>query len=348
VAEDKTFKVGVLGTGWVAGAHIDTFSKIDGCEVVAVSSRDKQRAADRIAELGISAEPYDNVDALLGHDGLDIVVICTPHPNHPAETIAAANAGKHIVIEKPVSLNREDLAKMVKAVNAAGVQTSVCFELHWNGMFAAMKKHIEAGKLGKLFYGEASYFHGIGPWYGQWNWNTKKAMGGDALLTAGCHALDALIWLMDSPVVEVSAMSNTSPDNPLEYEYDTNSIAILKFANGALGKVATSIESRHPYLFPVLVQGDKGALWNNQIATVESEGAMSSGWSQFEGALPDSGDVNDHPYAGQLQYFVDCIRNGERPHNDLAAASHVHEVIFAINKSIATGQVAAVPKTPWT
>ena len=75
---------------------------------------------------------------------------------------------------------------------------------------------------------------------------------------------------------------------------------------------------------------------------------MSTGWQQFDGALPDSGDVNDHPYMGQLQYFVDCIRNGERPHNDLNAAAHVHEVIYAINESIATGNVAQVQSTPGT
>ena len=322
-------KVGILGTGWVAGAHIDNFGNIDGCEVVAVHSRDKARAAAKIASHNVpNATAYDDFEAFLAHDGLDIVVICTPHPNHPQETIAAARAGKHIVIEKPVAMTREDLAAMRTAVNEAGVTTSVCFELRWIGLFQNIKALISQGLLGELFYGETSYFHGIGPWYPQYPWNIKKEMGGDCFLTAGCHALDGLIWLMDSQVTEVSAMQATSPSNPLEYEYDTNCVAILRFANGAIGKVATSIECRQPYLFPVLLQGVKGSIWNDQISSIEWPGLKAGQWAQIPAAMPDSGDVDDHPYHGQLQYFVDCIRNGERPHNDL---------MFAIDEASRTG-----------
>ena len=341
----KSFGVGIVGTGWVAGAHIDTFKKIPGCEVVAVTSRELDRAKKKIKEHKLdNATPYDDLKRFLKHDGLDIVVICTPHPNHPAETIAAAEAGKHIVIEKPVALDRASLRKMVDAVKRAKVQTSVCFEVRWIGVFRNIKAMLAQGLLGNVFYGECSYFHGIGPWYGQWSWNIKKEMGGDALLTAGCHALDALIWCMGSEVVEVAGMSNTSPKNPLKYEYDPNSVAILRFASGALGKVATSIECRQPYLFPVLFQGDKGSIWNDQISTLDWPGTPKDRWAKIPAALPDSGDVNDHPYIGQLEYFVDCIRNNERPHNDLKASAHVHEVVFAIDEAIRTKRVVKVPK----
>ncbi len=346
----KTLGVGVLGTGWVAGAHIENFKNIEGCEVVAINSRKLGRAADKIAEHGLTgtATPYANLDKFLAHDGLDIVVICTPHPNHPAETIAAAKAGKHIVIEKPVALNRADLKKMVAAVNKAGVITSVCFELRWIGLFKNIKAIIDKGMLGNLFYGETAYFHGIGPWYKQYQWNIKKKVGGDALLTAGCHALDSLIWLMGANVTEVSAMSNTSPKNPLKYEYDANSVAILKFDNGAIGKVATSVECRQPYLFPVLLQGDKGSVWNDQLATLDLPGTPKENWAKIPAALPDSGDVDDHPYAGQLEYFVDCILKNKQPHNDLNNAAHVHEVIFAINDAIKSRKAVKVKKTPGT
>ncbi|MBI1371376.1 MAG: gfo/Idh/MocA family oxidoreductase [Phycisphaera sp.] len=347
MAKDKTLSIGVIGTGWVAGAHIDNFKKIPGCEITAVCSRKRSSAEAKIEAHDLRhAEAFNNVDRFLAHDPLDVVVICTPHPNHPAETIAAARAGKHIVIEKPVSLNRDDLRKMVAAVNKAKVKTSVCFELRWIGLFKNIKAVVDQGLLGNLFYGEASYFHGIGPWYGQWSWNIKKKMGGDALLTAGCHALDGLIYLMGSPVVEVSAMANTSPKNPLQYEYDPNSVALLKFANGAIGKVATSIECRQPYLFPVLLQGDKGSVWNDQVSTTEWPGLH--GWAKLPAAMPDSGDVDDHPYLGQLEYFVDCIRKNKTPHNDLNNAAHVHEVVFAINEAIKTRKAVKVKKTPGT
>ena len=147
----KRYNVGIIGYGWVAGAHIDTFKKIPGCEVVAVTSRELDRAKKKIREHGISnAAPYDDLKQFLKHDGLDIVVICTPHPNHPAETIAAAEAGKHIVIEKPVAIDRASLRKMVDAVKRAKVQTSVCFEVRWIGVFRNIKAMLSQGLLGNV------------------------------------------------------------------------------------------------------------------------------------------------------------------------------------------------------
>ncbi|MHC5064038.1 MAG: Gfo/Idh/MocA family protein [Planctomycetota bacterium] len=331
----RTLGVGILGTGWVAGAHIENFKAIDGCEVLAVNSRRKSRAREKIAEHGLAAATgYADLEEFLAHPGLDIVVICTPHPNHPAETIAAAKAGKHIVIEKPVAMDRASLRKMLAAVKKAGVVTSVCFELRWIGLFENIKALMKQGMIGEPFYGEASYFHGIGPWYPQYPWNRRKAMGGDALLTAGCHALDGLIWLMDSKVEEVSAMGNTSKKNPLRYEYEPNIVAILRFANGAIGKVATSIECRQPYLFPILLQGDKGTIHNDRVSSLNWPGLSKGEWAQIPTSVPDSGDVDDHPYRGQLEYFVDCIRRRRRPHNDLANCAHVHEVMFAIQEAL--------------
>lgn len=349
MSDEPNLGVGILGTGWVAGAHIETFKRVGGCEVVAVLSRKQARAEAKVAEHGLTeAAAYEDLKQFLAHPGLDVVVICTPHPNHPAETIAAAKAGKHLVIEKPVALDAASLREMVAAVNQAGVLTSVCFELRWIGLFKNLKAIIAQGLLGKLFYGECSYFHGIGPWYGQWSWNIKKEIGGDALLTAGCHALDGLIWLMGSRVVEVAAMSNTSPDNPLRYEYDPNSVAILRFENGAIGKVATSIECRQPYLFPVLLQGDQGTAWNDQVSTLQWPGLKAGQWARIPTELPDSGDVSAHPYLPQMQHFVECIRKGRRPDNDLVACSHVHEVMYAIDEAIRTKGTVAVARTPGT
>jgi predicted dehydrogenase len=233
---------------------------------------------------------------------------------------------------------------MVAEVNRAGVFTSVCFELHWIGLFKTIKSLIKKGMVGNIFYGEASYYHGIGPHIPQYQWNIKKRMAGDALLTAGCHALDALIYFMDTSVVEVAAMSNTSPRNPWNFGYDPNSVAILRFANGAIGKVATSIECRQPYLFPILLQGDKGTIWNDRFFSEDIGG--QNGWASIPTNLPESGDAEDHPYRGQFQEFLDCVRKGKNPHNDLTAAAHVHEVIFAIDVAIRTGVRVKVRRTP--
>ena len=338
---DTNYGIGVIGTGWVAGAHIDNFSAINGCEVVAICSRTMENARAKISAHGLkNAAAFDNLQSFLAHPGLDVVVICTPHPSHPQEAIAAARAGKHIVIEKPVALNREDLHKISEAVQSAEVTTSVCFEVRWIGAIMNAKKMIAQDLIGQPFFGSCSYFHGIGPWYGQWAWNIKKEMGGDAMLTAGCHALDTLIYLMDSKVTEVATFGNTSHDNPLQYEYEPNVASILKFENGAIGNVNASIECRQPYEFPLLIQGPKGSIKGNQLSSTEYD---LNDWITFPTSMPDSGDVADHSYPGQLQHFVDCLRDGTRPTNDLAACMHVHEVMYAMDKSMKTGSIVKVP-----
>lgn len=332
----NTIDVGIIGTGWVAGAHVSTLKKIPGVRIVAVSSHAMDRARAKLQEWGLpDAKAYDSRDALLAHPGLTAVSICSAHVDHPASTIAAAQTGKHIIIEKPVALNPSDLQDMRAAVTKAGVKTSVCFELRFMGLFRNIKAMLKQNLIGQVFYGETSYFHGIGPWYAQYSWNIKKEKAGSAVLTAGCHALDSLIWLMDDRVVEVSAMSNTSPSNPLKYEYDPNIVAILRFSRGAIAKVATSIECRQPYLFPVLLQGDKGSIYNDQVSTIDWPGTTYGQWARVPAALPDSGDVDDHSYQAQFEEFVDAIRHNRPVSNDLTSAAHSHEVAFAIDAAAA-------------
>ena len=120
-----------------------------------------------------------------------------------------------------------------KPVAGSTVKVCVCFECRYSSQFLATKSVIDSGLLGKLHYGEIDYYHGIGPWYGQYRWNTKRALGGSALLTAGCHALDALLLCMGSDVDEVTSYATQSA-NPLfsAYEYPTASTTLLKFKIG--------------------------------------------------------------------------------------------------------------------
>ena len=118
----RTFGVGIVSTGWVAGAHAANFKQVPDCQIVAVSSRKKSRAEEFIqAQQLPTAEAYGSFESMLANDRLDIVVIASPHTLHPSQTIAAARAGKHVVNEKPVAINARDLSAMVREVNKAGL-----------------------------------------------------------------------------------------------------------------------------------------------------------------------------------------------------------------------------------
>jgi predicted dehydrogenase len=346
--QDGQLNVGVVATGLVASAHIDNWKQVEGAEVVAVCSRSKQRAQNAIESHGLTqAKAYDDYHALLKHDGLDVVCLCTPHYQHPDETIAAAEAGKHIVIEKPVALNQDDLKRMLKAVQDNGVLTSVCFELQWIGSFRNTKAMVERGDLGELFYAEAGYNHGISreniP--GQFTWGHHRVeTGGSAMLTAGCHAVDAVLHLMNDRAAKVSAFGYTSSVNRSGYEYHPNAVATMQMESGRIGKANVSLEAEGPYHFPTVVQGTDGTVVDQYYYTRQLPAIH--GWNELATDLPASGAPEDHPYKGQFQHFKASIEAGQNPSNDLAAAGHVHDVCYAIDASIAkNGQLVDVETT---
>ncbi len=171
------------------------------------------------------------------------------------------------MIEKPVALNLGGLRELQAAVHAAKVKTVVSFVLRWNPLFETIRAMLADGLIGKLFSAEVDYLHGLGPWYAQYYWNIKKEMAGSSLLTGGCHAADGLRWFVGKKAVEVFAYANTSPDNPLHYEYEANSITLVRFEDGTIGKVASSVESIMPYVFRIQLLGDQGAIRNNEVFT---------------------------------------------------------------------------------
>jgi predicted dehydrogenase len=277
---------------------------------------------------------------MLADPDLDVIDICTPHPFHPAQAIAAARAGKHLIIEKPIGITYEDVVAVRDAVHENGVRACVCFECRYSAHFTMIRSVLDAGLLGEIHFAEVDYYHGIGPWYGQYAWNVKKDFGGTSLLTAGCHALDALLFLMDGQVSEVSSYSTKSSRPAFSaYEYDTTSVTILQFEDGRAGKVTSSIDCMQPYYFHVHLVGSEGSLLDNRFYSAKLPGMVKERWSTLETHLIDSGDVEDHPYEPQFQAFVDSIARDEpMPLTDLDTAFESHRVVFAADRSAAEGR----------
>ena len=338
----KELGVGIIGSGWVAGSHIQAFEANPHTEVRAIVSRDKARAAARAAELKLAhCRPFDRLEEMLASPDIHIVSIATPHHLHVDQGVAAAQAGKHLMLEKPVALDLAGLRKLQAAVRAARVKTVVCFVLRWNPLFETIKAMLKDDVVGPLLYAEVDYFHGLGPQYAQYEWNVKKEIGGSSLLTGGCHAVDGLRWFMGKRAVEVSAYSNFSPDNPLKYEYEPNSVTLVRFEDGTVGKTASSVECVMPYLFNILLLGEKGSVRNNQVFSKRWVG--QTGWATIPTILPDSGDVSHHPFKDQVSHFVDCILSDRESHASLEDAALTHEICFASEISAREKRPVALP-----
>ena len=336
----KKYNVGIIGYGWVASAHIPAINASSQAQVTAVFSSRPLDDAEVSAKHGGKIRCYTNLDEMLADPDLHAVSICSFPYQHTAHVIAAAQAGKHIIVEKPLALSWEDCLAMKRAVDAAGVLTCVCFECRYSSQFLTTKSIIDQGLLGEIHYGEIDYYHGIGPWYGQFRWNTRKDAGGSALLTAGCHALDALLLCMGTEVAEVTSYDTRSTSEVFQpYEYTTTSVTILKFKNGRVGKCAAVVDCFQPYYFHTHLVGSHGSLLDNKFHSMKLTGLNKAAWSNLSMKMLDSGDVSDHPYTTQFQAFFDALDRGQKmPLTSLDDALKTHEILFAADRSAATGQ----------
>lgn len=332
----------ILGTGDVTGGHIRAYQTNAHTEVRAILSRDRERAEAKACEYGLTnCRAYANLDELLKQDDIDLVSVCTPHHLHVEQAVACAQAGKHVVVEKPVALDLASLRKLDREIREANVRSVVSFVLRWNPLFENIRAMLDEGMIGDLFHGEVDYLHGITKKLALYPWVRRREFGGSALLTAGCHAVDALRWFMRQDAVEVFSYANTSPGNPLDYEYEPNSVTLVKFAGGAMGKVATSIESVAPYTFPIVLMGNGGTIRDNRLFTNRWPG--QTGWATIPTILPDSGAVDQHPFVPQIAHFVECIQAGVESHCNVADAVKTHEICLAAEISRIEGRPVSLP-----
>jgi predicted dehydrogenase len=344
----QKYNVAVIGYGWAATAHIGAINATRQARVTDIWSSRPLSSAEVSARHGSPVRVHSDLDAMLADRNIHVVDI-TSYPNqHPEQFVAAARHGKHVIIEKPLAVEWPQVLEMKKAAAEAGIRTCVCLECRFSSQFLATKAVIDAGLVGRLHYGEVDYYHGIGPWYSPYRWNTKREMGGSALLTAGCHALDALLLCVGSEVEDVTSFSAQSA-NPVfsAYEYPTTSATLLRFKNGSVGKCAAVVDCLQPYYFHTHLVGSEGSILDNKFHSQRLAGLNRNQWSELSMKMLDSGDVSDHPYQTQFQAFFDALDAGhDMPLTSFDDAFVTHRVIAAADRSAAEKRPVRISEIP--
>ncbi len=342
--EQRVLGVAVWGAGWVAGEHLRAFRRNPHVEVVAVGSRTVAGARRKLAEVGLSADAvavYDDLDALLANDRVQVVSVCTPNYLHADNVIRAARAGKHLVIEKPPAIDLASLRQMRDAVRAAGVRTIVSFVLRWNPLLRLIKSLREDGTLGEVVFARADYWHQIRPeeWAG-YHWARTREGGGSIMLAGGCHAVDALRHLVGAEVVSVSARHG--PVRPGSgFEWPGTTVALLEFANGALAEASACVEATMPYVFNLEVLGERGSVRGNRLYAERLSGQTD--WAEIPTILPDSGDVTHHPFQEEIDHFVASILADQEAQPNLEDAVRTTAVCLAADLAAAERQTVTLP-----
>lgn len=231
-------RFGILGLGNVAAMHAEALRSVDGGALFACCSRDAQKAAAFAGKYGCRA--YSKLADFLADPELDVVTICTPSGAHLEPALAAARAGKHLLIEKPLEITPARCQKLIDTCRQRRVKLATIFPIRFSESMQAVKAAV--ARLGTLVNASAyvkwyrsQEYYDTGGWRGTW-----KLDGGGCLMNQGIHMVDQLIWCAGD-VAEVSAFASCPTRKRVEVE--TNLVASLKLKNGALGVVEASTEA---------------------------------------------------------------------------------------------------------
>ncbi|WP_262272233.1 Gfo/Idh/MocA family protein [Microvirga yunnanensis] len=225
--------VGIIGAGHFGAVHARAMTEVDEVRLVASCRENADAAAAFAAEHG--GKSYGDWRALLDDPTVDAVLIATPHHLHEEMTIAAAGAGKHILLEKPMATSLAACDAMLAAAEATRVKLMIGHVMHFALPCLRAKEIIDTGVLGAPVLG-SSWMIKLWMESNRRPWHLNHASGGGMLMTAGIHALDRLIWLMGQPVAGVTAMAGTYFH---EQEADDAALMSLRFVDGRIGQVAS-------------------------------------------------------------------------------------------------------------
>jgi predicted dehydrogenase len=348
--------VGLIGCGKVGQIHADALCGLAEAKLTSVCdvSAERVRAfADRYGARG-----YTDVDVLLRESKVEAVLIGTPHPLHAAPAIRAAEAGVHVLVEKPMAATLADCDAMLAAANRTGVLLGAISQRRFYEPVRRIKEAIDAGKIGRPALGvftmyswrEPSYYQSD-PWRGKWD-----TEGGGVLVNQSPHQLDLLRWFM-GPIAEVSGYwANV---NHPSVEVDDTAVAVLRFQNGGLGAIVTSVAQKPGIYTKVHIHGtngasvgvetDRGATFIagmtaiiepplNDLWTIPGEEHLLTAFQTEDRARFTQIDATTHYHRLQIQDFLRAIREGRPPLVTSEDGRAVVELFTAIYRSNREGR----------
>ena len=336
---------GIVGCGMIAGFHAKAISEIEGAQLVACQSRRLEAAEAFATEHGGKA--YADLAAMLADEDVDVVTICTPSGAHLDPAVAAAEAKKHVIVEKPLEVTTERCDSIIEACKKNGVTLSTIFPSRFHDSSILLKQAIEQQRFGTLTLGDAyvkwfrtQEYYDSGQWRGTWELD-----GGGALMNQAIHSVDLLLWLMGN-VAEVSANAATLAHDRIEVEDVVT--ATLKFENGALGVIEATTSAFPGMLKKIEIHGSRGSavieeedikVWQFAEAKPDDQTIIEKYASMTEtgGGAADPAAIGHAAHAKQFADVVNAINNGTQLKIDGAEGRRSVEVILAIYEAAKTG-----------
>jgi len=305
-------------------------------ELVAICDIDTEVLEQCKAEYP-DARTYTDYKEMLKCDDIDAVAVVVPDQIHREISIAALDAGKHVLCEKPLALTREDCKAIIDAANKSDKKFMIGQVSRFAPGFAKAKKMIEDGEIGELFFVESEYAHDYSKIPGRGNnWRLDPLRHG--FLGGGCHAVDLVRWIAGNPT-EVAAFANKKMLTT--WPTDDCTIAIMKFPNNVIGKVFVSTGCKRNYTMRSVFYGSKGTIIvDNKTPHMEVFKTEADCGFTVPVLYPVS--LKDHNTQGELECFTDCILNDKEVEMSAYEGACTVAAALAAVESSKTGEIVTV------
>jgi len=339
------FGFGIVGCGMISQFHARAIADLRGAKLIACCDT-RPESADRFAAAN-GCKSHHTLDEMLADKSVDIVTIATPSGLHMAPAVAAAKAGKHVIVEKPLEVTLKKCDQIIRECEKNGVQLATIFPSRFHDSSVKLKRAVDGNRFGRITMGDAyvkwfrtQQYYDSGAWRGTWALD-----GGGALMNQAVHSIDLLAWLM-GPVKEVCAQTALLAHERIEVE-DT-AVATLRFANGALGVIEATTAAYPGYLKRIEIHGSEGTAvleeedlktWDfarpakqDQAILADMQKSRSTG-----GGASDPAAIGHHGHAKLFADMLLAIRKQRPPAIDGHEGRRSVEIIQAIYKSAESG-----------
>ncbi|MGB2717751.1 MAG: Gfo/Idh/MocA family oxidoreductase [Vicinamibacterales bacterium] len=343
-------RIALIGAGFAADIHAESYHRfVPGADLVAVCSRDEDRARVFARKHGIPRW-YTDLEETITQSGCDIVDICIPNHLHASAVISAANGGKHVIIEKPLSVTLEDADRMIAACQAKNVKLMYAEELCFAPKYERVRHLVHQGAIGTIYHMRQSEKHS-GP-HSDWFYDVNQS-GGGALMDMGCHGFAWLRWMLGGrpKALSVYAQMQGGLIHGSRTRCEENSVSIVEFEGGAIGVVENSWAKHGGMDDRIEVAGTQGVIsadlfMGNSALTYSAKGydyAMEKAGSTQGWTFTTFEEAFNQGYPHELEHFVACVRDDKPPAVTGEDGRAVLELVYAAYHSARIGQKVSLP-----
>jgi predicted dehydrogenase len=356
----RAVRAGVIGLGWAGEQHIAGYAQLPGAELVAIAGLEEERGRE-LAERYKAPHFFADYEELIARDDIDAVSVAVPNHLHAPIGMAVLRAGKHLLCEKPLALNGDEAKMMVDAAEAAGKVIQVAFNRRRRGDAQVLKRYIDEGGLGRIYYAKAYWMRRSGiPGLGSW-FTSKQQAGGGPLIDLGIHVLDLALWMLGEPAVRSVSASTYAEFGPrgrggspgsgktgtsATYEVEDLATSFIRLEGGTtlLLEASWATYSSAGDDFGVILYGTEGGA-EIDVKNYGEEGTLRI--FNDVGGIP--ADVaprvrRGEGHQGVIREFIETIHSGEEPLRSGLEGLRRARIIDACYASAEQGREVEVPE----